>query len=165
MCVSVCVLMGSVENSLTKTFERMRVIIAVWHLSNYLSYRVTRGLFCVIVFSCVCIIVWSFRVVLRIRDKYIKSLAYNKEPSSSSTSSSGLQAEAHLCFSFCLIGKGSSIMLCFSVVLQRALPFPIQSLHFFAWGLTQAPLESRKAVSHPTLCLKGRLWTRSNSSR
>lgn len=62
VCVSVCVLMGSVENILTKTFERMRL-------------------------------------VLRIRDKYIMSLAYNEEPSSSSSSSSsGLQAEAHVYF-------------------------------------------------------------------
>lgn len=92
----VCVLMGSAENMLMKTSERMRLKNSVWHLSDYLKHSDFRSLLSPGFFMCI-----YNSPNLRIRDKYIKSLAHNEEPSASL----GLQAEAHLHFSFCLIGK------------------------------------------------------------
>ena len=37
-------------------------------------------------------------------------------------------------------------MLCFSVVLQRAVSFPTQSLHFFAWGFRHFTLRKQLAI-------------------
>lgn len=65
--VRVCILMGSVENILTKSFERMRLKILVWQLSNYLRHRVTLGLFGVVDCSCVSCI---FIIVLILQSSF-----------------------------------------------------------------------------------------------